>query len=553
MKKSKRKFLLFLGLLSLFLLSLFLSESLDSTKLQNIDSREELVNSFQTNYGISLEIDGDFKSNLEPLVISPDVQIGTLENALKEHYKGDFNCREYQKAEKGKEINDEKSIKEYCSRYSGTKQIFFVKALILGVFMLVFWIFEIIPVFVTALFPIVFGPILGLIQFDQLAMSYGNQNVFLFLGGFILALGLEKWKVHDQITSRILFYVGNSPNKILFGFIVSTALLSMWISNTATSLMMLPIALSVIGTMQNKSSNSNFALVLLLAIAYSANIGGLATLVGSPPNVQMAGIVEQQFGLEITFWDWMRIGLPISCVLLCILFLLFSFLLRKESTYEIQNSQEIRPWSKDQIHVMLVFLGVVVFWVFREPIIAISGVEYKDLVPALVGSIVLFILPNSDNKEPLMSWEDTRNLPWGILLLFGGGLALAKMLELNGVVDQINGLLNFFSDWHILVIIVILVAITIFATEVMSNLALVTLFIPIVAVFSRELNVDMEVLCFPVAIAASCAFMFPIATPPNAVVFSTGKVSIRKMAIVGLLLNLICIAVISLAVYYFLA
>ena len=553
MKKSKIRILLFLFFIGLFFLIGIADYPMVNRQYHDIDSKENLLECFKKNYGIYLEIDGVFKPNNEPIYIPAESSIGDLEGYLARHYQCDFVFFESKNSKKGSEIHKHISLEQYCIDYKETKHLFFYKALALGALMLFFWVFEIIPIFVTALFPMIFGPILGLIHFDQLANSYGNQNIFLFLGGFILALGLEKWKVHDQITSRILFYIGHSPKNILLGFMLSTALLSMWISNTATTLMMLPIATSIIGRIEvNASKSSNFALLLLLAIAYSANIGGLATLVGSPPNVQMAMILDQQFGLEVTFWDWMKIGLPISLLLLLIIYLLFSFRIKNATDLKIESVRSLKPWTLDQKKALVVFFSVVMLWVFREPIISITGIAYKDLAPALFGAVLLFALPSTKDQQPLLVWEDTKNVPWGILFLFGGGLGLAKILELNGVVDEISGAFVAFSDWNLFLIILILVSITIFATEVMSNLALVTLFIPIVALFSTQIGVSIEILCFPVAIAASCAFMFPIATPPNAIVFSSGKINMIKMAQIGLLINLLCIGIISVLAYYLL-
>ncbi len=428
----------------------------------------------------------------------------------------------------------------------------FINALLLGGLMVYLWILEVIPIYVTALLPFVLGVPLGILNTEQLALSYGDKNVFLFLGGFILALSLEKWHVHRQVAKIIINLVGYSKPRILLGFLVSTSLLSMWISNTATALMMLPMALAVLTTLPKKDQDGKFALFLMLSIAYAASIGGMGTLVGSPPNIQMAGILDKSFGIEVDFADWMKIGIPIAVLMIAIIYAVFYFSLgseRKEQPDDFVLDK--KPWTKNQIRVSLIFTLVVILWIFKKSIINLTGFPYGDEGAALLGSFLLFIIPGEE-KTQLLVWKDTEKLPWGILLLFGGGLALASALEVNGVIDYITTFFETFKTWDYFLLLTVIIAVGIFGTEFMSNLALVTVFIPIIGAFALESKYDVAQLCIPVTLAASCAFMLPVGTPPNAIVFSSGKITIAQMARIGVIFNILALLLIATVAYYFL-
>ena len=366
-----------------------------------------------------------------------------------------------------------------------------------------------------------------------------------------MALGLEKWKVHEQIARRIVSFVGNSKPRILLGFLLSTGLLSMWISNTATALMMLPMAIAVIQAMPLNQQKYKFSLFLLLSIAYAANIGGMATLVGSPPNTQMASILEQNHTISISFYDWMKIGIPLSLTLLFAVFTYFYIALGKERSELHDIHLEKKPWTIDQYRALAIFGMVVVLWSFRELIIGATGFSYRDESAAIFGGILLFIIPSKSESKPLLKWQDTEKLPWGILLLFGGGLALAKMFESGGVVKEITQVFSSFQNVSITVIIIIVVVIAIFVTEIMSNLALVTIFVPIVAAFALEAGFPILQLCIPLTLASSCAFMLPVGTPPNAIVFSSGLIKIQQMAKIGFILNLIATIIVCAFAFLF--
>lgn len=422
----------------------------------------------------------------------------------------------------------------------------FTLALILAALMILLWITEWIPIYLTALFPILLGAPLGLLTPKELAGCYGDANIFLFFGGFVLALGLEKWGVHEQIARRIIKIVGDQKSKILLGFILSTGLISMWISNTATALMMLPMAVAVIEAMPVSHRESRFSALLMLSVAYAANIGGVGTLIGSPPNTQMASILAENFHIQVSFLDWMKIGLPLAITLLLIMYLLFHYLLGSERKDVHDLHFHTLPWSKPQKRVLWIFSMVAILWIFREPIVTWTGFPYRDENAAILGALALFLLPNGDDKQTLLKWSDTEKLPWGILLLFGGGLAMAAILEKNGILKSLSAYFNFADGLNPIILIFILTALAIFISEVLSNLAMVTVFIPIVGVFAEQTQTPLFPLAMALTLGASLAFMMPVGTPPNAIVFGSGYLKIKQMVRIGFILNIISLLLIGL-------
>ncbi|MEY4974190.1 MAG: hypothetical protein RLZZ55_978 [Bacteroidota bacterium] len=422
----------------------------------------------------------------------------------------------------------------------------FTLALLLAALMILLWITEWIPIYLTALFPILLGAPLGLLTPKELAGCYGDANIFLFFGGFVLALGLEKWGVHEQIARRIIKIVGDQKSKILLGFILSTGLISMWISNTATALMMLPMAVAVIEAMPVSHRESRFSALLMLSVAYAANIGGVGTLIGSPPNTQMASILAENFHIQVSFLDWMKIGLPLAITLLLIMYLLFHYLLGAERKDVHDLHFHTLPWSKPQKRVLWIFSVVAILWIFREPIVAWTGIPYRDENAAILGALALFLLPNGDDKQTLLKWSDTEKLPWGILLLFGGGLAMAAILEKNGILKSLSAYFNFADGINPIILIFILTALAIFISEVLSNLAMVTVFIPIVGVFAEQTQTPLFPLAMALTLGASLAFMMPVGTPPNAIVFGSGYLKIKQMVRIGFILNIISLLLIGL-------
>jgi sodium-dependent dicarboxylate transporter 2/3/5 len=429
---------------------------------------------------------------------------------------------------------------------TGAKDTFW-NAVALGGLMIYFWVFEVIPIYITALFPLILAIPLGVLDKGQLANAYGDSNVYLFFGGFILALGLEKWNVHEQVARGIIGFVGDSKPRILFGFLMSTGLLSMWISNTATALMMMPMAMAIIHALPEKDRKSKFAMFLLLSVAYAASIGGVGTLIGSPPNTQMASILENTFHVKVDFFQWMKIGMPISIFMLLGTFLFFYLSMgkeRKESHAEFQLHKA--PWTKDQLVVVGIFLMVVLLWSFKDLLVPFIGFEYGDENVALLGGVLMFLLPSAETKKPLLNWKDTERLPWGILILFGGGLALAKIMGENGVIEKLSETFSSMHDYSFYTILITVIVVAVFASEVLSNLAMVSIFVPLVAGFAIKHGVSIEQLAIPLTLGASLAFMLPVGTPPNAIVFSSGMLDVKQMVKYGFVLNVIGIALIFL-------
>jgi sodium-dependent dicarboxylate transporter 2/3/5 len=433
-----------------------------------------------------------------------------------------------------------------------------------ALWMLIWWVSAVVPMGVTALLPLVLFPLLGILDFRTTAANYANPVIFLFLGGFILALALEKWKLHQRIALNILRHSGDNLNKVILGSMLATALLSMWISNTATTVMMLPIGMSIIAFIQEKindeKSGRHFAIALLLGIAYSANIGGIATLIGTPPNLVLSSFYTQETGIQIGFSNWMLFALPLAILLFSAVWILQRYALFPLKVARVKGispkiESELRALGKATIgekRVFYIFLATALLWIFRgqlnqfEPLAKLS-----DPMIAMASAICLFAWPSGSNKAPLLVWEDTYKLPWGIILLFGGGLALANGLKETEIVLLIQDVIEQIEPSSLLLITLLICFFAVFLTEIMSNVALVSVFIPIVFAIASGFGSPLLALAVPLTIGASCAFMFPIATPPNAIVYSSGQLKMKDMIRAGVWLNLICILLISLYTYFF--
>lgn len=428
----------------------------------------------------------------------------------------------------------------------------FWNAVALGGLMVYFWILEIIPIYVTALFPLIFAVPLGLSSSQELAGSYGNGIIYLFLGGFMIATALEKWDIHLQLSRRILKAVGNSKSKVILGFLISTAFLSMWISNTATALMMMPMAVALINSLPEEEKSGKFSVLLLISIAAAASIGGIGTLVGSPPNLIMAGILSKNYGIEIDFITWFKLGFPLCILLITCVYFVFVFMLGKERKETIDNfSMEHQPWTSNQKKVLYVFLFIVALWTLKDLIFYMTGFKYSDESAVILCGCLLFLIPSDKKEEKLLEWKDTEKMPWGILLLFGGGLALADILARGGIVDMVSDSFGNFLTWPYLLLMLAVIAISVFSSEFLSNTAQVNIIVPVMAQFCINSNLPVLQLCFAVTMAASCAFMMPMGTPPNAIVFASGKIKMYQMASIGFLLNIISIVMITLFSYVF--
>lgn len=417
-------------------------------------------------------------------------------------------------------------------------------ALSVASWMIIWWILEPVPIYVTAFLPLILSQNMNLGTLPSIASEYGNDMVFLFLGGFMIARAIEKYDIHRNIAALIVKRTGTSPMGVLFGFMIATAFLSMWLSNTGTAIMMLPMAMTILKPIPEGRFKKQFTLALLLSIAYSANIGGVATLIGSPPNVLMAGILSKDYNVEIDFATWSIFGLPIAAILLYALFWYFKkFIITDKADVKVEIG-EVQNWSFNQKRVLYIFGFTVLFWTFKPIINGLTGFPLSDPQIALTATLLLFTIPKKRSDEALLNWNDTRETPWGILFLFGGGLALAKILDNGGVLEYFASSIaeSGFDNFYIMMLI--LVISSVFMTELMSNLALVTALIPIVARIALKLDLDILALCLPITIAASCAFMLPMATPPNAIVFSSQQIQVKDMVRVGLVLNIVSVIVI---------
>lgn len=432
--------------------------------------------------------------------------------------------------------------------------------------MICWWVTEAVSISVTALLPLAIFPMLGVMNIDSVASNYANPIVFLFLGGFVIALALEKVQLHRRIALTILSWTGTNADGIVLGFMLATALLSMWISNTASTVVMLPIALSVIGLLLRDQSGfskgeQNFALSIMLGIAFAANIGGTATLIGTPPNTVMAGIVSDQFGIEISFLRWFLLGFPFAAVLLLITYLVVvkwmypNGLGRLESSETIiqEELHKLGPIRKEEQQVLAIFLLTAFLWIARSQLNSwLPWLNLSDAGISMLGAFLLFTTPKQLRQgQFLLDWEDTARLPWGILILFGGGLALAQGLSDSGIIDLIGDSVAAQQGWSLIAVTSVLICIMLFMTELMSNVALSSIFTPVVAGIALGLDAEVLHLTIPVALASSCAFMLPMATPPNAIVFASGHIRVYQMVRVGIILNLISVLLLIVLAFSF--
>lgn len=439
------------------------------------------------------------------------------------------------------------------------------RVIALAGFMLVWWVTEAVPLPVTSLLPIVGLPMLGVMDMTKAAAPYASPVVFLFMGGFMIALAMERWNLHRRIALNIVRLTGTNANGIILGFMLATAGLSMWISNTATAVLMLPIALSVVDLLiKNREEYSRkhvrfFALSLMLGIAYAANIGGTATIIGTPPNVVFAGFIKNEYDIEMSFAEWLPIGMPFAAVMLAVTYLLIVKVLfpnnlgKFEGAAELIRTEikELGRMSKGEQRSLLVFGGTAFCWIFRTTLNQlIPGLQLSDTGIALLATVALFVVPVDFKKgQYTLEWGDTAKLPWGILLLFGGGLSLAAALSDTGIIDLIGQQFAGLENASFLIILG-LTAVSLFLTEVMSNVALVTIFLPVVGGIAVGAGFDPLKVCIPVTLAASCAFMLPMSTPPNAIVFASGHLKVSDMVRAGFLLNILAILLTALLATY---
>ncbi|HAA15666.1 MAG TPA: anion transporter [Cytophagales bacterium] len=419
------------------------------------------------------------------------------------------------------------------------------------------WLTEAAPMAATALLPIFLFPLLGALPIRQTTEAYAHPMIFLFVGGFILALSMEKWNLHRRIALTILSKVGDHGKQIVLGFMVATGFLSMWISNTATTVMMLPIGLAVIGQMSAQQPGSSFGKALLLGIAYSASIGGMATLVGTPTNPIFAGIAEETYGISIGFTEWFALGFPITILLIAAAWWFLThvaFKITRSLAGGADFSQQLVALGrvKREEKVILVVFGLIASaWIGGRYIREFIAPGLHDTAIAIAGATVLFLWPSrSDSSGRLMTWEDTLKLPWSVLILFGGGLSIARGFTTSGLAAWIGNQLATLETWPLFLIILVIVALVNFLTEVTSNVATASMILPILAALATTIGVHPFTLMVGATFAASCAFMLPVATAPNAVIFGSGELRIPDMVRAGFLLNLFSVVIISLVVYF---
>jgi len=436
-----------------------------------------------------------------------------------------------------------------------------------GVWMITWWILESIPMPAVALMPLLLFPLLNISTIEKTTQAYSNPVIFLFMGGFMIGLAIEKWHLHKRIALQIIRFTGTSGKQIILGFILACGFLSMWLSNTATTMMMFPIALSVINVLKvHEAPGKNmehFFLVLMLVIAYASNVGGMATIIGTPPNVAFAAYIEKTYNYNIQFGDWMLLCTPLAIVLLFAIYWVLAFWLfpvkirhsDDASRFVQQELSALGPMSTAEKRVMAIFCCTALLWIFKDLLNKILPVTIDDTQIALIGALALFIFPSGDiygKSESLLEWSDTGKMAWGILLLFGGGIALAASLESAGIIQKIGRGLAGISGSNTFLLVLAIVALSVFLSELMSNVAQVIVFAPVLGSLADALQINPLLLGIPMTLAASAAAMLPMGTPPNAIVFGSGHIPLKKMIKAGFAINIICILLITLFCFYLL-
>lgn len=439
--------------------------------------------------------------------------------------------------------------------------------LALTAWMAIWWISEALPIAGTALLPLIFMPTLGLLKIGDVSANYMHPTVLLYMGGFLLATGIEKWNLHRRIALNIINLLGTNLRTTVLGFILATGFLSMWISNSATSLMMLPIGLAVVSQFKaqlgenNDSISDKLGKNIMLGIAYSASIGGMATLIGTPTNAILHAVVKELYNYEIAFNEWMLFGFPFALVLLFICwYYLVSIGNHLPKTFELSGgksliSSQLKSLGKisfEEKTVLIVF-GLVCFaWITRSFLLNpfIPGLD--DTIIVLTGLVLLLLLPSSTPGKRILDWKTAERIPWGVLLLFGGGLALAEGFQSTGLAEWIGQKFTLLEGISYFLLLIVIIASVNFLTEVTSNVATASMLLPILASVAIKLDLHPFGLMVGATLAASCAFMLPVATPPNAVVFGSGYLQMKDMVKVGLWLNILSILIITAMVYFIL-
>ncbi|MFQ5608930.1 MAG: SLC13 family permease [Woeseiaceae bacterium] len=430
----------------------------------------------------------------------------------------------------------------------------------IATWMAIWWATGAVNVAVTALLPVVIFPIAGIAPIAETTQSYAHPIIYLFMGGFVMALAIENSGLHKRVALIVFRLAGMNARAIVGGFIAAAAAISMWVSNTSTALMMLPIALSVVSVIRTSVTNldetdiRNFELSLLLGLAYGASMGGVATLVGTPPNAFMAGFMQSTYGIEVDFARWMLIGIPLTVLMLPIIWLVLAkvlypvnFSVSKQTVSHLSRMRSaLGPPSPAEIRTSMLFAALIGGWVLRKPIAAWTGAaQLSDAGIAMAVAVLTFLVSSGKDGKALIVWDDMKRLPWDVLVLFGGGLSLAGGVTSSGLAQWIGNLLAPLGTMHIAILVVTACALIIFLTELTSNTATTATFLPVIGALAMQTGHNPLVLVAPATLAASLAFMLPVATPPNAVAFSSGRVPIPSMMRAGLILNLVGIVVLT--------
>jgi len=430
----------------------------------------------------------------------------------------------------------------------------------LAFWMASWWVSEVVPIPATALLPLVISPIVDIAAIKSVAAPYAHPLIFLFLGGFLISIAMERWGLHKRIALRTMLYAGKKPSLQILAMMLVTAFLSMWMSNTATAVMMLPIALSITHLVKSSDpSNEGFGKALLLSIAYGASIGGIATLIGTPPNALMAAYLSDSYQIEIGFAQWMIVGVPLALGMLIISWIwLTKFTYKVDANVQANKRIDTKAVFSSQLKdlglmqraekgVLFVFMFAAICWIFRPLLGDVTGLKISDTGIAIAAALLLFVLPaNKGSDERILDWESAAKVPWGVLLLFGGGLTLASQIKSSGLADYIANMIEGASAIPLVMSILVVVALITFLTEITSNTATAAGFLPLLGPVAESITGSPLVWVIPAAIACSCAFMMPVATPPNAIVFGSGEIKMKDMIRAGFVLNIVAIVLITL-------
>lgn len=444
------------------------------------------------------------------------------------------------------------------------------RTLAIAVLMATWWVTEALPIPAVSLLPLVLFPAFGIMSSAEVSSQYGHRLIFLFMGGFLIAMAMQKWTLHKRIALYIIRSIGTGPKRIVLGFMVASGFLSMWISNTATTMMMATIGLAVVSYVATASEEevqvkgkiqTNFGVALMLGIAYSCSIGGIGTIIGTPPNALLVAFLENNFNQNISFLNWMIVGLPIVIILLPIAWWYLTNISSPIHLDKIPGGEdliedklkELGPISKGEKRVLIVFSLTAFLWIIRSFLITPYLPKVGDATIGMMMAIILFLIPVDLGKgEFALDWEWAVKIPWGTLILFGGGLALAKGIEETGLAAWLADKLDWFTQMPLLLFLLVTIALMVSLTELTSNTGTAAMMLPVLVPLASAMNVDFLTLAMPAIIAVSGAFMLPVATPPNAIVFGTGHVSIPQMVKNGAGLNVIALVIVTTFGYFIL-